>query len=71
MGWTALVLLVVLCAGSIFIIVSHAHFPASAITAAAATVLIDTLSLVAAVWRLVLGTGPKPLVPLTRMPDED
>jgi uncharacterized membrane protein len=71
MGWTALVLLVVLCAISIFVIALHDAFPASAITAAAGTVFLQTLALVVAVWRLVLGTGPKPLAPLTRARGED
>lgn len=70
MGWTALVALVILCAVSIYVLISHAEFPEGAIAAAAATVFVQTLALIAAVWRVVLGTGPQPLVPLTRAPDE-
>jgi hypothetical protein len=70
MGWTALVLQVVLCATSIFVVISHANFPTGAITAAVGTVFAQTLAFVAAVWRLVLGAGPQPLTPLTRERDE-
>ncbi|MFZ1154941.1 MAG: hypothetical protein WAN93_08560 [Solirubrobacteraceae bacterium] len=62
---TALVLLVALCGAAIFVLLSHKTFPAAATTAAAGTVLVQTLALVAAVWRLVLGTGPPQLAPIT------
>jgi uncharacterized membrane protein YqjE len=66
MGWTALVLLVALSAASIFVLLSHKTFPAVATSAAASTVLVQTLALVAAVWRLVIGSGPSQLAPVTR-----
>jgi hypothetical protein len=57
MGWTALVLLVALCAASIFVLAAHKQFPALATTAAAGTALAQTLALVGTVWRLILGVN--------------
>jgi hypothetical protein len=69
MGWTALVLLPTLAAAAIFILIEHDHFSTVATTSAAATVLLQTVTLVVAVWRLVLGSGPAPLAPVTKPAD--
>lgn len=66
MGWTALVLLVVITGVSSFVIVSHNNFPAGAATAAAAAVFVQTLALVAAAWHLVFGAGQETLDPVIR-----
>lgn len=66
MGWAALILLVALCMAAIFVLVEHKHFPSSALTVAASTMLVEVVALVAAVWRLVLKDGPPQLAPVTR-----
>jgi hypothetical protein len=66
MGWTALVLLVVMTGVSSFVIVSHNKFPAGATTAAAAAVFAQTLALIAAAWHLVCGASQETLDPVIR-----
>jgi hypothetical protein len=68
MGWTALVLLIGLCTGSIFVLFAHNAFPAAATTAAASTVLVQTVAVVVMVWRLAIGAGPPQLAPVTDVP---
>lgn len=65
MGWTSVFLLLGLCAASVFVLFAHRTFPAAATAAAASTVLVQTVAVVVMVWRLVIGTGPPRLSPVT------
>lgn len=64
MGWMSVALLPVVTAAAVFVLVDHGAFSTTATTAATGTVLAQTVGLVAAVWRLVLGKGPAQLAPV-------
>jgi|SRR5580704_1292895 hypothetical protein len=66
MGWSAVILLPGIGAVSGWVITNHSHFSTGTVTLAASALFIDALGLVLAVWRIVLGTGPEGLVPVTR-----
>lgn len=64
MGWVAVVLLPVICGVSAFIILDHGAFDTGTVVFAGGALFVDSLALVAAVWRLVLGKGPENLRPI-------
>lgn len=74
MGWVALCSFVTLSSAAIFVLADHSEFSPNATTAAASTILVQSVGLVAATWRLVLGAGPPRLSPVTVVqldPDAD
>jgi cytochrome c biogenesis protein CcdA len=66
MGWSAVVLLPAIGGVSGWVIANHPNFAAGTVTLAASALFVDSIGLVLAVWRIVLGTGPEGLVPVTR-----
>ena len=66
MGWTAVGLLIAICAFAGYVIVNHDAFSNGTVTAATSALLVEALGLVVAVWRVTLGKGPKELVPITQ-----
>lgn len=64
MGWVAVVLLPVICGVSAFVIFDHSAFDNGTVVFASGALFVDSLALVAAVWRLVLGKGPENLRPI-------
>jgi hypothetical protein len=65
MGWVAVGLLPLICVISAYIIFNHSGFDSTTVALASGALLVDSLALVAAVWRLVLGKGPENLGPVT------
>jgi hypothetical protein len=65
MGWTAIVLFVVICAFAGFVVLDHGDFSTSTVVAATSALLIEALGLLVAVWKKVLGKGPRELEPTT------
>jgi hypothetical protein len=65
MGWSAVVLLPAIGGISGWVIASHSHFSAGTVTLASSALFVDSLGLILAVWRIVLGVGPEDLVPVT------
>jgi hypothetical protein len=65
MGWIAVFLLPaigVTCGWIIF----HSHeFASATVTVATSALLVDTLGLVVSVWKIVMGSGPRALEPVT------
>jgi hypothetical protein len=65
MGWIAVVLLPaigVTCGWIIF----HSHeFTSGTVGVAATALLVDALGLVVSVWKIVMGSGPQALEPVT------
>lgn len=68
MGWTAVLLLVAICAFAGYIIVNHHNYAAATVTAATSALLVEALGVAAAIWRGTLGKGPKELKPTTPPP---
>lgn len=66
MGWSAVVLLPMIGGVSGWVIAHHTAFAGSTVTLAASSLFVDSIGLVLAVWRIVLGAGPEGLVPVTR-----
>lgn len=64
MGWVAVILLPVICGVSAFVIFNHGAFDSGTVAFASGALFVDSLALVAAVWRLVLGKGPENLRPI-------
>ncbi|WP_194831789.1 hypothetical protein [Nocardia sp. XZ_19_369] len=64
MGWISVVLLPGIAITSGYIIFNFSDFEPATVTAATATLFVDTLGLVMSVWRLVLGKGHYPLQPI-------
>jgi hypothetical protein len=71
MGWTAVVLLIAICAFAGYIIVNHGEFSEATVTAATSALLVEALGLVVAVWRVAMGKGPEELAPITQPAEED
>ena len=69
MGWTAVFLLVAICSLCGFVIVNHHEFGDATVTAATTALLVETLGLVASIWRGTLGKGPAELEPTTDVPE--
>lgn len=65
MGWMAVILLPaigVTCGWIIF----HSHgFASATVTVATSALLVDALGLVVWVWKIVMGSGPRTLEPVT------
>jgi hypothetical protein len=70
MGSMAVVLLPAICAVSAFVIFNSSNFDETTVTLAGGALMVDSLGLVIAVWRLVLGRGPNELAPVTAEPGE-
>lgn len=68
MGWTAVFLLVAICAFAGFVILNHSSFGTATVTAATSALLVEALALVLAIWRGTLGRGPTELEPTTDAP---
>jgi uncharacterized membrane protein YqjE len=68
MGWTAVGLLVAICAFAGYIIINHDEYGAATVTAATTALLLEALGLVGAIWRGTLGKGPTELEPTTAAP---
>ena len=66
MGWSAVVLLPAIGGISGWVIANHSHFSTGTVTLASSALFVDSLGLVLAVWRIVLGVGPEGLAPVTR-----
>jgi uncharacterized membrane protein YqjE len=65
MGWTAVFLLIAICALCGYVILSHGDFAESTVAAATTALLVEALGLVGAIWRGTLGKGPVELEPTT------
>lgn len=65
MGWSAVFLLVAICALCGFVVIDHKEFTAGTVTAATSALLVEALGLFTGVWRLTLGKGPAELRPTT------
>jgi len=65
MGWTAVVLFVAICAFCGFIVLNYRDFSSGTVGAATSALLVEALGLVIAVWKIVLGNGPRDLEPTT------
>lgn len=70
MGWSAVFLLPGIGVVSGWVIANQSDFSGSTVTLAASSLLVDSVGLVIAVWRIVLGTGPDQLSPVTDNDDE-
>jgi hypothetical protein len=70
MGWTAVVLLIAICAFAGYIILNHTEFSTGTVAGATSALLVEALGLVVAVWRVTLGKGPKELTPITQPIEE-
>lgn len=66
MGWSAVVLLPAVALVCGWIIVNHKDFAAATVTTATAALLVDIVGVLLSVWRVVMGTGPASLAPVTR-----
>lgn len=64
MGWMAFAALPFIAAVCGWVIFNHEDFTPATVSLAAAALLVDTLGLVGAVWRGILGKGPEPLAPV-------
>jgi hypothetical protein len=65
MGWTAVALLVAICAFSGFIICDNNEFSSETVTAATSALLVEALGLVGAIWRGTAGRPSPELEPTT------
>lgn len=65
MGWTAVVLLVAICAFAGYVIVNHRAYGTTTVTAATSALLVEALGIAGAIWRGTLGKGPAELRPAT------
>jgi len=65
MGWTAVVLLLAICALCGYVVLHNEDFASGTVTAATSALLVEALGLVVAVWRGTLGKGPAELGPTT------
>jgi hypothetical protein len=63
MGWTAVMLFIAICAFCGFVVLNFHHFSSGTVTAATSALLVEALGLVIAVWKIVLGKGPRDLEP--------
>jgi hypothetical protein len=63
MGWTALIVMPVICGPAAFVIFNYDQFHARVIALASAA-LVTALGLFGAAWRLVLGNAPPALTPV-------
>jgi hypothetical protein len=70
MGWTAVALLVAICAFAGYVILNHQHFDGATVATATSALLVEALGLAGAVWRGTLGKGPQELGPTTTLPHE-
>jgi len=72
MGWVAVVLLLSIMAVSGYVLVNHALFPITVVTAAGGALFVDALGLVVSVWKIVLDADfMTKLAPITEMPQSD
>lgn len=70
MGWSAVLLLPAIGGLSGWIVTMHSEFPAETVALASSALFVDSIGLMLAVWRIVLGGGPGELAPLTRQTEE-
>lgn len=69
MGWTAVALLVAICAFAGYIILNRTSFDGTTVTVATSALLVEALGLVIAIWRGTMGRGPSELEPTTAAPE--
>jgi hypothetical protein len=65
MSWVAIILVPTIAATCVWIILDHHDFTIATVTVAASTLLIDVLGLFISIWKIVLGSGPQTLGPIT------
>lgn len=65
MSWIAVVFLPAIATTCGWIIFKHGEFTPAIVTVATSALLIDTLGLLIAIWKIVLGSGPRALEPVT------
>jgi hypothetical protein len=70
MGTIAAVLLPAICVVATYIALNPESYSDATVTVATSALLADVLGLLATVWRLVLGTGPTTLEPVTTPPPD-
>lgn len=65
MSWIAVFLLPVFAVTCGWIIFNYKNFTTAEVTTATSALLCDTLGLILSIWKIVLGSGPRPLGPVT------
>jgi hypothetical protein len=70
MGWTAVALLVAICAFAGYIILNHHQFANATVATSSSALLVEALGLAGAIWRGTFGRGPQELEPTTSLPAE-
>ena len=66
MSWVAIVFVPAIAATCGWIIFHYHDFPTATVTVATTALLVDTLGLFGSLWKIVLGSGPKALEPITQ-----
>lgn len=66
MGWSAVVLLPAVAVICGWIIVNHRAFTQTTVNTATVALLVDIVGVLVSVWRVVMGTGPASLAPVTK-----
>lgn len=66
MSWVAVVLVPAIAVTCGWIIFNYHDFTPATVTVATSALLVDTLGLFASIWKIVLGSGPKALEPITQ-----
>jgi hypothetical protein len=65
MAWIAVVFLPGIALPCGWIIFHHSEFASATVTVATSALLVDTLGFIFSIWKIVLGSGPKALEPVT------
>lgn len=65
MGWIAAILLPAIGVTCGWIIFHSREFNSATVTVATSALLVDTLGLFVSIWKVVMGSGPKALEPVT------
>lgn len=66
MSWVAVVLVPAVAVTCGWIIFNYDDFTTAIVTVATSALLADTLGLCISIWKIVLGSGPKALEPITQ-----
>jgi hypothetical protein len=66
MSWVAIILVPTIAATCGWIIFDHHDFTTATVTIAASALLFDILGLFISIWKIILGSGPQTLVPITQ-----